>query len=50
LGARNIRSQIELLIEEPLTDEFLKDKIQENSVITFDVDEGQLVHKTKVKK
>ncbi len=46
-GARNVRSQVEALIEESLTDEFLRDKVPENSVITFDVVDTKLIHKIK---
>ncbi len=46
-GARNVRTQIELQIEDALTDDFLKGKIKENSVITFDSTGDKLTYKIK---
>lgn len=47
-GARNIRRQIEVHLENSLTDEFLSDKVPEKSVIMFDVVDGKLTHNIKV--
>lgn len=43
-GGRNVRSQVEVLVENKLVDDFLADKIPVNGVITFDVIDGKLTH------
>lgn len=48
-GARNVRKQVEIHVEDSLTDEFLSDQIPENSVIIFDVVNNKLTHKIKGK-
>lgn len=43
-GARNIRRQIEIHIEDALTNDFLAEKFSKNSVIIFDVTGDKLTH------
>jgi len=44
LGARNMRSEVERLIEDALTDDFLKENIPENSVIVFRAENDSLAY------
>jgi ATP-dependent Clp protease ATP-binding subunit ClpC len=46
-GARNVRTQIESQIEDALTEDFLKGRIPEKSVITFDATSDKLTYKIK---
>lgn len=49
-GARNIRKQVETLIEDALVDDFLLDKIPNNSVVKFEIKDNKLIYKTKKQK